>query len=141
MKAANPGPKIDEASVEVTADAKMLENGKSTFLNTCSSCHRKDGGGDIGPNLTDNYWMHGNDIKSVFKTIRYGINAMPQWQNSYSNKEIAQVASFVKSLKGTNPPNQKAPQGIEVKEGESVKPTIDSNKTKDNKIAATQQNK
>jgi len=66
MKAANPGPVIDEATVEVTTDAKALADGKSTFLNTCSACHKRDGAGDIGPNLTDQYWKHGgSDRKST----------------------------------------------------------------------------
>lgn len=85
-------------------------------MTSCASCHKDNGAGEVGPNLTDDYWLHGNDIKSVFKTIRYGINAMPQWQNQYSNKQIAQVSSYVKSLHGTNPANPKPPQGILQKE-------------------------
>jgi cytochrome c oxidase cbb3-type subunit 3 len=85
----------------------------------------------VGPNLTDDYWMHGGDIKSIFKTIRYGINAMPQWQNSYSNTQIAKVAAYVKSLKGTHPPNPKAPQGELYKE--ETKPVKDSAALKETK--------
>ena len=64
--------------------------------------------------IKDSYKI--SSIKNIFKTIRYGVNAMPQWQNTYSNKQIAQVASYVKSLRGTNPPNPKAPQGELYKE-------------------------
>jgi len=113
MKTANPGPKIDEASVEVTADAKMLENGKSTFLNTCSSCHRKDGGGDIGPNLTDEYWKHGGNIKNLFKVITKGVPGtnMVAWGSTMSPEAIRNVASYVLTLQGTKPINPKKPEG------------------------------
>jgi cytochrome c oxidase cbb3-type subunit 3 len=113
LKTANPGPKIDEATVEVTTDAKMLENGKSTFLNTCSSCHRKDGGGDIGPNLTDEYWKHGGDIKSLFKIVTNGVPGtnMVAWGSVMSSEAIRNVASYVLTLQGTKPANPKKPEG------------------------------
>ena len=110
------GDAVDENTVTVLSGDDDLAQGKNIFQKSCASCHKETGAGDVGPNLTDDYWLHGNDIKSVFKTIRYGINAMPQWQNTYSNKQIAQVASYVKSLHGSNPPSPKPPQGIEIKE-------------------------
>ena len=105
------GESVDENTVTFLKEQHELNEGKAIFTKSCVTCHKETGAGDVGPNLTDDYWMHGGDIKSIFKTIRYGINAMPQWQNAYSNKEIAEVASYVKSLNGTNPPNAKAPQG------------------------------
>ncbi|PZR29928.1 MAG: hypothetical protein DI535_00030 [Citrobacter freundii] len=119
------GDAVDENTVKLLVSADDLGEGKMIFTKSCASCHKETGAGDVGPNLTDNYWLHGNDIKDVFKTIRYGINAMPQWQNTYSNKQIAQVASYVKSLHGSNPPSPKAPQGIEMKE---AAPATDSAK-------------
>lgn len=110
------GDAVDENTVTLLTDAGDLAEGKRIFQASCASCHKNDGGGEVGPNLTDNYWMHGGDLGSIFRTIRYGVNAMPQWQNSYSNKEIAQVTSYIKSLQGTNPPGAKEPQGIESKE-------------------------
>lgn len=110
------GESVDENTVTLLTDAANLADGKSIFIKSCASCHTESGAGNVGPNLTDNFWIHGNDVKSIFKTIRYGINAMPQWQNAYSNKQIAQLTSYVKSLQGTNPPNPKAPQGVEIKE-------------------------
>ena len=82
----------------------------------------------MGPNLTDDYWLHGSDVKSVFKTIRYGINAMPQWQNTYSNKQIAQITAFIKSIHGSNPPGGKAPQGEMAKEAAAI-PTAAADST------------
>jgi len=113
LNAANPGAKIDEATVEATTDAKMLENGKSTFLNTCSSCHRKDGGGDIGPNLTDEYWKHGGSIKNVFKTVNNGVPGtnMVAWGGVMSPEAIRNVASYVLTLQGSNPANPKKAEG------------------------------
>ena len=110
------GESVDENTVTFLPAPADLEAGKVIFAKSCIACHNEGGGGNVGPNLTDDYWLHGGDIKSIFKTIRYGINAMPQWQNSYSNKEIAELASFVKSLKGTKPANPKAPQGVLVNE-------------------------
>jgi len=120
------GESIDENSVVVLTDAQDLAEGKKIFTTSCAACHKEDGGGMVGPNLTDDYWMHGGNIKSIFKTIRYGINAMPQWQSTYSNKQIAQVASYVKSLHGTNPPGAKPPQGDIYTEGAAAAPAADS---------------
>lgn len=110
------GESIDENSVTLLTDATDISAGKSIFMTSCVACHKDNGGGLVGPNLTDNYWLHGGDVKSIFKTVKYGINAMPQWQTSYSNKQIAQVTGFIKSLHGTNPPDAKAPEGTEYKE-------------------------
>lgn len=111
------GDAVDENTVTLLNGADDIAAGKAVFLKSCAACHTETGGGNIGPNLTDDYWIHGNDIKIMFKTIRYGINAMPSWQSQYSNKQIAQVASYIKvKLHGTNPPNPKAPQGTLMKE-------------------------
>ena len=106
------GESVDENTVTLLTDAGDIAEGKTFFAKSCVACHNDGGAGNVGPNLTDDYWLHGGDIKSIFKTIRYGINAMPQWQNSYSNKQIAELASYVKSLKDTKPANPKAPQGV-----------------------------
>jgi cytochrome c oxidase cbb3-type subunit 3 len=67
----------------------------------------------VGPNLTDDYWLHGGNIKSVFKTIKYGITAkgMPNWDKQLSPKQLSDVSNYIKTLHGTNPPNGKEPQG------------------------------
>ncbi|HRO47574.1 MAG TPA: cbb3-type cytochrome c oxidase N-terminal domain-containing protein [Agriterribacter sp.] len=110
------GESVDENTVTVSVDPADLAEGKKIYTAACVACHKDDGGGMVGPNLTDDYWLHGGDISSVFKTIKYGINAMPQWQTSYSNKQIAQVSSYVMSLHGTNPPGAKAAEGQLFKE-------------------------
>lgn len=127
------GDAVDENTVTLLTASEDLAEGKRIFNISCATCHKANGAGEVGPNLTDNYWMHGGDLKSIFKTIRYGINAMPQWQNQYSNKQIAQVTSYVKSLQGTNPPNPKAPQGT-LETEEPATPVADSTNA-DKKLA------
>lgn len=124
------GDAVDESNVKVLTGAEDIAAGKALFVKSCAACHLESGAGSVGPNLTDDYWLHGNDIKSMFKTIRYGINAMPAWQASLSNKQIAQVSSYIKTLVGTNPANPKAPQGTLMKEeaapAEPATPAADS---------------
>jgi cytochrome c oxidase cbb3-type subunit 3 len=129
------GESVDENTVTILTDAADLDAGKGIFLKSCVTCHKATGAGDVGPNLTDDYWLHGNKIGDLFKTIRYGFNAMPQWQNQYSNKQIAQVASYVKSLHGTNPPGAKAPQGTLMTEEAQKVPAKDSAAAEAKKIA------
>jgi cytochrome c oxidase cbb3-type subunit III len=113
LKAASPTAAIDETNVEAATDALALADGKQIFLNTCASCHRKDGGGDIGPNLTDEYWLHGGSIKEIFKVVRHGVQGtnMIAWQGVISPDKMKSVASYILTLKGANPPSPKKPQG------------------------------
>ncbi len=113
LQASNPVVSIDENSVEATTDPLALADGKQTFLTTCASCHRKDGGGDIGPNLTDAYWLHGGSIKDVFKVVRHGVAGtnMIAWEGVISPEKIRNVSSYLLTLQGTNPANPKKPQG------------------------------
>lgn len=109
-KAAN---KVDENTVGYLSDATSLEAGKKIFTTTCAACHAADGGGMVGPNLTDAYWIHGGSISDIFKTIKYGWpeKGMKSWQEDYSPVQMAQLSSYVKSLVGTKPAKAKEPQG------------------------------
>ena len=102
---------VDENTV--VYDASYLADGQKLFIDNCAACHGQKGEGVVGPNLTDSYWLHGGKINDIFKTIKYGwpANGMKSWQADLSAVQIAQVTSYVKSLKGTNPPNPKDPQG------------------------------
>jgi cytochrome c oxidase cbb3-type subunit 3 len=105
---------VDFNSVELLTDASSLAAGKQIFETTCVACHKADGVGGIGPNLTDKYWIMGGDIKNVFKTISEGGRdgkGMISWKQTYKPSEIAQVASYVLSLQGTTPAEPKAPEG------------------------------
>jgi len=113
IKSAEPGEVIDENTVKAVSDAAALADGKSIYTSICASCHRADGGGDIGPNLTDTYWKHGGDIQSVFKVVKHGVSGtnMVAWGSSMSPEKIRNVSSYVLTLGGTNPPNAKKPEG------------------------------
>jgi len=114
---------IDENTVKLLTDADDIGNGQQVFAKNCSPCHGKAAEGIVGPNLTDDYWLHGGGIKDIFKTIKYGWpeKGMKSWKDDLSPSQIAQVASFIKSLHGTNPPNAKEKQGELFQEDSPVK--------------------
>lgn len=104
---------VDEHTVTMLEDAAALANGKSIFLNNCAACHGQAGEGGVGPNMTDNYYLHGGTIKDVFKVIKYGVpeKGMISWKSQIRPVEMQQVASYIMTLVGTNPPNAKEPEG------------------------------
>ncbi len=104
--------RIDETHVPM-ADAAGITAGKALFEANCVACHLKDGGGNVGPNLTDDYWLHKGSLNDIYHTIKYGYadKGMQAWGGSFSEKEISYLASFVKSLRGTKPAVAKAQQG------------------------------
>lgn len=105
---------VDINSVTVLTEAADLSAGKTIFETNCVACHMADGGGGIGPNLTDNHWVLGGDIKSVFKTISEGGRSgkgMIAWKQLLKPLEMAQVASYVLTFQGTTPANPKDPEG------------------------------
>jgi len=103
---------VDETNVEFTTDPANLALGAELYIANCATCHGELGEGKIGPNLTDEYWIHGGDIVDVFKTVKYGIaNKMIAWESQLLPGQMSDVSSYVLSLKGTNPPNPKEPQG------------------------------
>lgn len=104
---------IDENSVAFVTEDAQLEQGKEIFLKECKACHAVDGGGGVGPNLTDNYWIHGGSIQDVFKTIKYGVpeKGMISWQSKLNPGDMQSVASYILTLVGTSPADPKEPQG------------------------------
>src|SRR5690606_20848013 len=89
-------------------------SGKTIFNQNCVACHMADGGGGIGPNLTDQHWILGGGIKNIFKTISEGGRAgkgMIAWKNDLKPAEMAQVASYILTFQGTTPANPKAAEG------------------------------
>lgn len=107
---------VDENTVTLMTDAGDIDKGKTLFKNYCAACHEEDGGGRVGPNLTDAYWLHGGKINDIFKTIKYGANnGMKSWKDELNPIQIQQVASFIQSLQGTTPANPKEPEGEEYK--------------------------
>jgi cytochrome c oxidase cbb3-type subunit 3 len=119
---------VDENTV-VMLDAGGIASGKTLFQANCIACHGNAGEGNaVGPNLTDDYWIHGGKINDVFKTIKYGVTekGMRSWKDDMSPVQMAQLASYIKSIKGTNPPNAKEPQGDLFEEGAAGAPAADS---------------
>lgn len=107
------GASIDETSVTLLTDEATIKEGGVIFQEKCAACHGPEGGGTVGPNLTDEYWLHGGDIKDVFKTIKYGVpeKGMIAWEKQLPPMQIQKVASYIRSLKGSKPANPKEPQG------------------------------
>lgn len=104
---------IDETNVTVLDDAGELALGEQLYNTNCAVCHLNNGAGLVGPNLTDEYWIHGGGIKNIFSTIKYGVpeKGMISWSSQMRPADMQRVASYILTLTGTNPPNPKEPQG------------------------------
>jgi len=103
---------VDENNITL-ADADGIAAGKALYTTSCVACHMADGGGGIGPNLTDEYWIHGGGLNDIYKTLKIGYpdKGMQSWESLYSPAQLRNLTSFVRSLKGTKPATPKAPQG------------------------------
>ncbi|MBO9637391.1 cbb3-type cytochrome c oxidase N-terminal domain-containing protein [Siphonobacter aquaeclarae] len=104
---------VNENNVTVLKDAKAVTEGKKLFDQYCVACHGSAGEGKVGPNLTDEYWLHGGTVKAVFHTITEGVpdKGMLSWKKQLNPIQIQQVTSYIFSLKGSNPAGAKEPQG------------------------------
>lgn len=97
----------------LVADNSVRTLGKQVFLSKCAPCHLEQGQGLVGPNLTDDYWIHGGKPEQIHATIQNGVpeKGMVAWKALLKKDELVAVAAHVISLRGTHPPNPKAPQG------------------------------
>lgn len=97
-----------------STDAQTLARGGALFAANCAVCHAPDGGGLIGPNLTDEYFIHGATFADAVHTITEGVLAkgMIAWKNQLRPADIQAVASYIFTLRGTTPANPKAPEGV-----------------------------
>jgi cytochrome c oxidase cbb3-type subunit 3 len=104
---------VDETNVTALDAADQLAIGGAIFKEKCAVCHGQLGEGGVGPNMTDEYWIHGGGIQDIFKTIKYGVPAkgMISWKEQLKPAEMQRVASYILTLQGTNPPNPKEPEG------------------------------
>ena len=104
---------IDENSVTLATETADLNAGKAIFEQNCAVCHANDGGGGVGPNLTDKYWLHGGDMPAIFSTIKYGVpsKGMISWETQLSPKKMQQVASYIYMMEGQTPAKPKEQQG------------------------------
>lgn len=106
---------VDENNVTLS-DAAGIAEGAKLYQQSCVACHGAKGEGGIGPNLTDEYWIHGGAMNDIYKTIKLGYpdKGMQSWESMFTPVQMKDLSSYVKSIKGTNPPNAKAPQGEKV---------------------------
>lgn len=117
---------IDENTVEVDLSPNTVSAGQAIYLANCAVCHGQSGEGGIGPNMTDNYWIHGGEINDIFRIVKYGVldKGMIPWEQMLTPAQIAEVSNYLISLRGTNPPNPKDPEGnpVEYKEAGAEEP-------------------
>jgi cytochrome c oxidase cbb3-type subunit 3 len=111
----------DSSILAAAGDERLLALGRETFVSTCASCHREDGGGVIGPNLTDDYWLHGPRPVDIHGTVVNGIldKGMPAWNTVLSPQQMIAVSAYVITLHGTDPEDPKEPQGTRAGDGDA----------------------
>lgn len=119
MAAAAPAPAVgspisdEELSAAIAAPAS-IQSGKQNYDTKCIACHAPGGAGSVGPNLTDDFWIHGGKPQQIVNTILKGVpeKGMISWEALLSKKEVLELVAYIKSIRGTNPANPKAPQGV-----------------------------
>lgn len=112
-KAEASGDVTEEVLLKVASDEDALAKGQMIYTTRCFACHAEKGAGLVGPNLTDDYWIHGGRILDIHKTVSNGVleKGMLAWKDQLTPEQLNQVVAFVWSLHGINPPNAKAPEG------------------------------
>ena len=119
---------VDENTVTML-DAGGIALGYDLYVKNCVACHGDKGQGGVGPNLTDEYWIHKGGIKDIFKTIKYGVaeKGMKAWKEDFSPVQIAQISSYIRSIKNTHAAGGKEKQGeVYVEEAGAAAPVADS---------------
>jgi cytochrome c oxidase cbb3-type subunit 3 len=112
--ASNAGEPDEALLASLAGDAMKLETGKSVYVSKCAACHAADGGGLVGPNLTDKYWIHnGGTLRAIYNVVKHGVTekGMIAWGPLMSEDELLSVTVYVKSLKGQPVASAKEPQG------------------------------
>lgn len=104
---------IDENNLVEVTDTKDLAKAYEIYMANCAACHGPEGQGGVGQNLTDKYWVHGGSLKDIYMTIKNGVpeKGMISWKSQLTPETILKMASYIRTLKGTNPPNPKEAQG------------------------------
>lgn len=108
-------PEVTESGLQaLAADPAAVTAGRTVYAQMCVACHGPEGGGGIGPNLTDDAWLHGGSAVAIHTTIAEGVLAkgMPAWGTMLRPEQVDAVTAFVLGLRGTSPPNAKAPEGV-----------------------------
>ncbi len=102
------------ATMQPSKEPGLLAQGKATFGSLCAPCHRPDAGGLVGPNLCDDYWIHGSNFVDNLQTIWNGVpsKGMVTWKNTLRPQQIYEVASYIYTIRGTKPKNPKPPENM-----------------------------
>jgi cytochrome c oxidase cbb3-type subunit 3 len=108
------GAVTEEVLAVLQRNPPAMAKAREIFVQRCAACHGDRGQGIIGPNLTDDYWLHGEKLTEIHRTIREGVpdKGMVPWKEQLQPAELSAVAAFVGTLRGSNPPNAKPPQGV-----------------------------
>lgn len=109
-------PPSTEELVAAAKDPNLLALGKKQFETTCSPCHGPQAQGLIGPNLTDDRWIHGGKMTEIYTTVVKGVagKGMPPWGRALSPDKLKGVVAYIRTLQGSHPPNPKPPEGTQV---------------------------
>lgn len=129
---------LSPENVKALTTPDGLGAGKGIFEKNCVACHGSEGEGIVGPNLTDDFWIHGGGIKNIFRVITNGVPAkgMISWKSQLTPKQIQQVSSYILTFQGSNPANGKAPQGEKWVDA-AVSPTDSSSSFDTLKVASS----
>ncbi|RLD57402.1 MAG: hypothetical protein DRJ05_09795 [Bacteroidetes bacterium] len=113
MAAAPMQPQNADFEIEALTDATSIASGKVIYGTTCAVCHLADGGGLVGPNFTDDHWIHGNSMEEMFEIVTNGVleKGMTPYKDQLSPQKRLEVLSYIITLRGTTPANAKAPEG------------------------------
>ena len=105
---------IDEENLIALVDEAAILSGMNEFQSNCIACHGMDGGGTVGPNLTDKFWIHGGSISDIYQTIKNGVpeKGMIAWKNQMNPATMHKLASYIQTLQGTEPANPKKEEGL-----------------------------
>jgi cytochrome c oxidase cbb3-type subunit 3 len=107
-------PPVAEFQISLLTDAVSMASGKETWTKICAVCHLVDGGGLVGPNMTDNYWIHGNTVEDMFAIVTNGVieKGMIPYKDQLSPKQRLEVVSYIiNEIVGSTPATPKEPQG------------------------------
>jgi cytochrome c oxidase cbb3-type subunit 3 len=112
-KLKSAGVVTSDSLLKLSLDPSTVKEGKDVFLQTCATCHLATGGGSIGPNLTDAFWLHGGAPDQVYTLVRDGFlpKGMPAWGPQLGESRVRAVSAYVLTLRNTNVAAGKAPQG------------------------------
>ncbi|MEQ1834217.1 MAG: cbb3-type cytochrome c oxidase N-terminal domain-containing protein [Candidatus Eisenbacteria bacterium] len=113
-KAAALDNQVEDATVlAASQDPARVTAGQQTFVTYCASCHREDAGGNIGPNLTDDFWIHGAKPSQIHNTIANGVldKGMPAWSAVLKPDQVLSVSGYVLTVHDSHPKDPKEPQG------------------------------